>query len=65
MLSYLSSVFAQRVQPRPISQQQARVNYLVNRDLVVDVDAYEHGLIDYPTLIVRREIKWGETQDFD
>jgi hypothetical protein len=41
------------------------VNYLVTRDLIDDIYAYEHSVIDHQTLIVRREIKWGETQDFD
>ncbi|KAJ7804033.1 hypothetical protein B0H14DRAFT_2612850 [Mycena olivaceomarginata] len=50
--------------PDPYPSDGPGVNYLVTRDLVVDVDDYEHGLIDYQTLIARREIKWGETQDF-
>ncbi|KAJ7320708.1 hypothetical protein DFH08DRAFT_818967 [Mycena albidolilacea] len=50
--------------PDPYPSDGPGVNYLVTRDLVVEVDDYEHGLIDYQTLIARREIKWGETQDF-
>ncbi|KAJ7850411.1 hypothetical protein B0H14DRAFT_3451975 [Mycena olivaceomarginata] len=39
-------------------------NYIVTRDLVVDVVAYNQGLIDYPTLLARHEIKLGECLDF-
>ncbi|KAJ7834533.1 hypothetical protein B0H14DRAFT_2590812 [Mycena olivaceomarginata] len=48
----------------PYPSDRPRVNYVVTRNLV-DVDAYEHGVIDYQTLIVRQEIKWGETRDFN
>ncbi|KAJ7726029.1 hypothetical protein B0H14DRAFT_2641197 [Mycena olivaceomarginata] len=45
--------------PDPYPSDGPGVNYLVTRDLVADVDDYEHGSIDYSTLIARREIKWG------
>ncbi|KAJ7121076.1 hypothetical protein C8R44DRAFT_877387 [Mycena epipterygia] len=41
------------------------INYLVTRDLVADVDAYEQGLIDHQTLLAHREIKLGESGDFN
>jgi hypothetical protein len=41
------------------------VNYLVTHNLVVNVDAYKQGLIDYQTLLTQWEIKLGESQDFD
>ncbi|KAJ7871638.1 hypothetical protein B0H14DRAFT_2570649 [Mycena olivaceomarginata] len=36
------------------------LNYIITRDLVADVAAYELGFIKYPTLLARREIKLGE-----
>jgi hypothetical protein len=51
--------------PDPYPSDGPGVNYLVTRDLVVDVDAYEHGVTDHQTLLARREIKWGESKDFD
>jgi hypothetical protein len=53
-------VFAQHVQPGPVSQRWPSVNYLVTHDLVVDIDTHEHGLINHQTLFARREIKWGK-----
>jgi hypothetical protein len=41
------------------------INYLITHDLVADVNAYERGLIDHQTLLVRREIKLGESTDFE
>ncbi|KAJ7768041.1 hypothetical protein B0H14DRAFT_3591830 [Mycena olivaceomarginata] len=60
-----AAVAAIACSPDPYPSDGPGVNYLVTRDLVDDVDAYEHGVIDHQTLIACREIKWRETQDFD
>ncbi|KAJ7301288.1 hypothetical protein DFH08DRAFT_827695 [Mycena albidolilacea] len=51
--------------PDPYPSDGAGVNYLVTRDLVTDVAAHEQGLLDDQGLLSRREIKLGESQDFD
>ncbi|KAJ7301297.1 hypothetical protein DFH08DRAFT_978928 [Mycena albidolilacea] len=51
--------------PDPYPSNGAGVNYLVTRDLVTDVAAHEQGLLDDQGLLSRREIKLGESQDFD
>ncbi|KAJ7304799.1 hypothetical protein DFH08DRAFT_976576 [Mycena albidolilacea] len=50
--------------PDPYPSDGPGVNYIVTRDLVADVDAYEQGQIDRQTLLSRREIKMGESKDF-
>jgi hypothetical protein len=54
----------QRPSPDPYPSDGPGVNYLVTRDLVDDVVAYEQGLIDHSTLLSQREIKLGESLDF-
>ncbi|KAJ7861727.1 hypothetical protein B0H14DRAFT_2575853 [Mycena olivaceomarginata] len=51
--------------PDPYPSDGPSVNYLVTRDLVADVDAYAQGIIYYQSLIVHREIKLGESRDFE
>ncbi|KAJ7801012.1 hypothetical protein B0H14DRAFT_2615702 [Mycena olivaceomarginata] len=50
--------------PDPYPSDGPGVNYIVTRDLVADVAAYEQGQIDQQTLLSRREIKMGESKDF-
>ncbi|KAJ7300982.1 hypothetical protein DFH08DRAFT_827953 [Mycena albidolilacea] len=50
--------------PDPYPSDGPGLNYIVTRDLVADVAAYELGFIDYATLLARREIKLGECKDF-
>ncbi|KAJ7789655.1 hypothetical protein B0H14DRAFT_3502770 [Mycena olivaceomarginata] len=49
--------------PDPYPSDGPGLNYIVTRDLVADVAAYELGFIDYPTLLARCEIKLGECRD--
>ncbi|KAJ7301073.1 hypothetical protein DFH08DRAFT_827852 [Mycena albidolilacea] len=51
--------------PDPYPSDGPGVNYLVTCDLVADVDAYTQGIIDYQTLIMHKEIKLGESKDFE
>ncbi|KAJ7760757.1 hypothetical protein B0H14DRAFT_3511064 [Mycena olivaceomarginata] len=53
------------IMPDPYPSDGVGVNYLVTRDLVTDVVAHEQGLLDDQGLLSRREIKLGESQDFD
>ncbi|KAJ7888911.1 hypothetical protein B0H14DRAFT_2562066 [Mycena olivaceomarginata] len=59
---YSYSASTQRLSPDPYPSDGARVNYLVTRDPVTDI---VEGLLDYQGLLARREIKPGESQDFD
>jgi hypothetical protein len=49
--------------PDPYPSDGPGVNYIVTRDLVVDVEAYEQGLINHQILLSHREIKLGESKD--
>ncbi|KAJ7762263.1 hypothetical protein B0H14DRAFT_2633947 [Mycena olivaceomarginata] len=60
----LSNPLAVAAIPNPYTSDGPGVNYLVTRDLAADVTDYEQGLIDYSTLLARREIKLGECLDF-
>ncbi|KAJ7331463.1 hypothetical protein DFH08DRAFT_814770 [Mycena albidolilacea] len=51
------------IKPDPYSSDGPGVNYIVTRNLVVDVEAYEQGRIDKQMLLSRREIKMGESKD--
>ncbi|KAJ7323808.1 hypothetical protein DFH08DRAFT_1028562 [Mycena albidolilacea] len=59
--SLVNSV-AVAILPDPYPSDRARINYLVTRDPVTDI---VEGLLDYQGLLARREIKPGESQDFD
>jgi hypothetical protein len=48
--------------PDPYPSDRPGVNYIVTRDLVVDVEGYEQGLIDHQILL-SWEIKLGESKD--
>ncbi|KAJ7833933.1 hypothetical protein B0H14DRAFT_2591141 [Mycena olivaceomarginata] len=59
----ISNPPAVAVIPNPYPSDGPGANYIVTRDLVADVVDYGQGLIDYPTLLAKREIKLGECLD--